>query len=89
MMIILTLRQQSVLRDLAFWKPHVSAHTMYRCSVFSFCLFLCDPKLCVIATNYVDSCLVLQGLAIRTQKWQSFKSIPETTGVNGGFLSVQ
>ena len=29
MMIILTLRQQSVLRGLAFGKPHVSTHTVY------------------------------------------------------------
>ena len=65
MMIILTLRHQSVLRDLAFRKPHVSTHTVYYYSVFSFCLFLCDLKLCVIAKNYVDSCLVLRGLAIR------------------------
>ena len=69
MMIILTLRQQSVLRGLAFRKPHVPTHTMYCYSVFSFCLFLCVPKLCVIADNYVDSCLVLPGLVIRIGKW--------------------
>ena len=59
MMNILTLRQQSVLRGLAFRKPHVSTHTVYCYSVFSFCFFLNDLKLWVIDRNYVDSCLVL------------------------------
>ena len=49
MIIILTLRQQSVLQGLAFRKPQVSNHTMYCYSVFSICLFPFDPKLCVIS----------------------------------------
>ena len=81
MMIILTLRQQSVLRGLAFPKPHVSTRTTYCYSVFSFCLFLCDQKLCVIAKNYLDSCLLMRGLAIRIGKFYTLYSISETTSV--------
>ena len=69
MLIISTLRQQSVLRGLTFQKPHVSTHKVYCYSVFSFSLLLCDLRLCGIARNDVDPCLVLRGLAIRIGKW--------------------
>ena len=86
MMIILTLRQQSGLRRVAFLKPHMLTHTMCSYSVISFCVFLCDPKLCLIGRDFLDPSLVLRWLPVQKRKMSSFYIVSATCGVKLGFF---